>query len=382
MLSSALDLSAVYGADDNRATMLREMANGRMKVSDGNYLPYNTAGLSNAPRPTREFFVAGDHRSNEHPVLTAIHIIFLREHNRLAAALALKFPDWDDERLYQNARKINGAQFQKIVFKEFYPSMTGGHLRLFSGHDESANPTVSALFTSAAFRLGHTMVGNGVNRLGAGGEKLAPLSMADMFFKKNIEADGVEMYLRGAAAGMAQESDNEIHNALRDFLFEGTEEERGFDLAALNIQRGRDHGLPSFNNVRSQLKLRPYTSFAEITENVNLQSALADAYKTVDRIEPWVGMICEKHAARASMGPTMLKIWEESFKKLRDGDRFYYEIRNQFSPEIENAVPEVKTLRSERDTFMRIILENTKVQRSELPVRMFFVAKQGGPSRY
>lgn len=375
MLSSVLDLSAVYGAEEKRATKLRELSKGRMRVSDNDFLPFNTFDLSNAPRATADFFVAGDHRSNEHPVLTAIHIIFLREHNRLAAHLARKFPNWDDEKLYQYARKINGAQFQKIVYDEFYPAMTGRFLRRFRGHNERVNPTVSALFTTAAFRLGHTMVGNGVNRVGPRGQRLPTLSMMEMFFKKNIEADGVEPYLRGAAAGTAQESDNEVHSALRDFLFEGIEEEKGFDLAALNIQRGRDHGLPSFNDVRRQFNLRPYTSFAQITKNVNLQSALADAYKTVDRIEPWVGMICEKHAWRASMGRTMLRVWEDAFTKLRDGDRFFYKIRNQFSREIRRAVPELRALRWERDTFKRIILANSKVQRRELPRRMFFAGR-------
>lgn len=369
-LPSALDLSAVYGADDERAGLLREKVGGRMLVSDGNMLPFNTFGLFNAPAATAEFYVAGDHRVNEHPVLTAIHAIFLREHNRLARKLEAAFPAWDDEMLYQNARKINGAQFQKIVYQEFYPAFTGRTLPRFRRHRPNVDPTVSALFSTAAFRIGHTLVGNVIQRHGVNGAEMTPLNMMDTFFKvQNIVRDGIEPYLIGAARFRAQETDNQIHNNLRDFLFTGISNEFGFDLAALNIERGRDHGLPSFNGVRSQFNLRPYTSFSQITRDANVQSALASVYNSVDLVDPWVGMISEKHVPRSSMGRTMLRVWRDEFLRLRDGDRFYYENPGLFSREIRRACPEIRRLRRERDTFKRIIVANSDATDRDFPPR-------------
>lgn len=338
-----------------------------MLVSYGNLMPFNSFGLSNAPAATADFYVAGDHRANEHPVLTAIHVIFLREHNRLARELEAAFPTWDDEKLYQNARKINGAQFQKIAFDEFYPAMTGKKLPFFRRHRPAVNPTVSAIFSTAAFRVGHTLVGNEIHRVGLNGASMSHLNMMETFFRvENIKRDGIEPYLIGAARHTAQEIDSKIHNNLRDFLFTGVVEEGGFDLAALNIQRGRDHGLPSFNGVRLQYGLRPYTSFSQITRDFNVQSALASVYRTVDSVDPWIGMICEDHVRGGSMGRTMLNVWRDEFKRLRDGDRFYYEIRGIFSREIQRAVPEIRRLRVERDTFSRIIIANSDATRRDL----------------
>lgn len=366
-LSSALDLSAVYGGDQERGELLREKEGGRMEVSAGDLMPLNTFGLMNAPSAGLEFYVAGDTRANEHPALSAIHIIFLREHNRLARKLEEAFPDWDDERLYQNARKINGAQFQKIVFEEFYPAITGQRLPQFRGHDDTVNPTVRAVFATAAFRIGHTLVGNVIHRVRPNGASMASLTMEETFFKiKNIKDDGIEPYLIGAAKFVAQETDNQIHNNLRNFLFTGLPEEEGFDLAALNIQRGRDHGLPSYNRVRSQFGFRPYTSFSQITSDRNLQSALASLYKTVDRVDPWIGMICEDHIPDGSMGPTMLRVFKDEFTQLRNGDRFYYEIEGMFSAEIESAIPEIRSLRHERETFKRMLLDNSDATESDL----------------
>ena len=64
-------------------------------------------------------FCAGDTRSNEQPGLTAFHTVWVREHNRLAKELSYLNPYWDDERLYQEARKINIAEMQHITYNEW-----------------------------------------------------------------------------------------------------------------------------------------------------------------------------------------------------------------------------------------------------------------------
>lgn len=120
-LSSFHDLAAVYGDNEERADKLRSKVDGKLKVSKGENLPFNTIGLMNAPSLSPRMYVAGDFRANEHVALTTLHVIWLREHNKLCDSLKRDFPGWGDERLYQMARKINGANFQRIVYEEFYP---------------------------------------------------------------------------------------------------------------------------------------------------------------------------------------------------------------------------------------------------------------------
>jgi len=57
--------------------------------------------------------------------LSALQVIFFREHNRIAEELAKINPDWDDERLYQEARRILIAEWQIIVYRDYLPIIVG-----------------------------------------------------------------------------------------------------------------------------------------------------------------------------------------------------------------------------------------------------------------
>ena len=121
-LTQYIDGSMVYGSNPTVAASLRDTSGGRLRVGftlPGNSkpsLPLNAAGTG---------FLAGDTRVNEQPGLMTIHTIFMREHNRVAAVLASLNPEWSNERLYQEARKIVGAEIQKITYSEFLPTIMG-----------------------------------------------------------------------------------------------------------------------------------------------------------------------------------------------------------------------------------------------------------------
>ena len=70
-------------------------------------------------------FKSGDVRVNEHIGLASMHQLFVREHNRIAEVLGDLNSHWNDEQVFQEARRIVGAELQHIVFTEFLPSVLG-----------------------------------------------------------------------------------------------------------------------------------------------------------------------------------------------------------------------------------------------------------------
>lgn len=367
-LTSAIDLAAVYGSSEDHLRGLRSFTDGMLLTSAGNLLPLNTKGLDNAPKNDPRYFVAGDHRSNENPVLTSIHTIFLREHNKLAQEIKQKMPWLDDETLFQYAKLWNTAQFQKIIFEEFYPMMTGRDMPPYKGFKGGANPIVSDIFGGAAFRVGHTLVGQGIHRRGPGFTKLETKPAREMFFQTaTVLNEGVENFLRGAVFERAQEVDVFVVDALRNMLFQHVQGEDGFDLVALNIQRGRDLALPKYNEIRGMFNRPRATSFADITRNLAVQNALHTAYGSVDKVEAWIGLMAEDHAPGASMGKTMLRIWRREFVRLRNGDRFYYERKGMYPKELLQSFKRLRKMLNRRQaTFKRVILRNSDIQRGEL----------------
>lgn len=373
-LSSLIDLSSVYAADHLRANVLRSFSNGLITTSANRMLQLNTHRLRNAPSNQPHFFLAGDHRANEHPMLTALHILFVREHNRICHELKRLYPRWNDHNLFQNARHINIAQFQKVVYEEFIPAMTGRYLRRYYGYSPHVNPTVSLIFSTAAFRVGHTMVPNSVHRMDNRLRAMPSFPFTSMFFRPStVMNQGIEPFLRASLHHRAQEVDLFVHDALRNFLFTAIPHESGVDLVALNIQRGRDHALPTYNEVRKLMGRRPARSFADISRDPAVQSKLATAYGTVNNVELWPGLVAEDHVRRASMGPTMLRIWHREFTRLRDGDRFFYRRWHTFPLHMWWRVPSLRRLvYSNRSTMRDILIRNTDIAAWQVPRNPFF----------
>lgn len=366
-LSSAIDLATVYSSAPGRAHSLRVFQHGLLKTTKGDMLPVNSGGLTNMPSNGASFYLCGDVRANENPVLTSIHTLFVREHNKLCHELKEVFPEWDDTRMFEMARKINIAQFQKIVFKEWFPRITGRQLSGYSGFKSSVNPSISDVFSTAAFRLGHTMVGNVISRRGTNNKKMSPLTMGSMFFRSiHVMNEGVEPFLRGAMGQRAQEIDTMVVPALRNFLFTGIPDQGGFDLIALNIQRSRDHAIPTYNEIRKLFGRPLAQKFSDITKNLAVQNKLQTAYGTPDKVEAWMGLMAEDHEPGSSMGPTNLRIWRTEFTRLRDGDRYFYDNKSLFPAEIWTKFPRLRQIMSERDTMMSVILRNCNISKAEI----------------
>ncbi|MEM7168427.1 MAG: peroxidase family protein [Planctomycetota bacterium] len=328
-ITAYIDASNVYGSDALRASTLRlNDGSGKLRTSAGNLLPFNNTGLPNAPSTAASFFLAGDIRANEQVGLTALHTLFVREHNRLCDEIALAQPSLTGNDIYENARATVGALMQVITYNEFLPLLLGpGALDPYTGYDANVNAEIANEFSTSAYRVGHTMLSAQLLRYTELGAPIVEgnLPLASAFFDPNriVLEGGIEPLLRGLASQFAQRIDALIVDDVRNFLF-GPPGSGGLDLASLNIQRGRDHGLASYNDMRASYGLTTMTDFTAVTANVDMQNTLQSMYTDVNDVDSWVGGLAEDHVPGAMVGPLFHAILKDQFERLRDGDRFFY----------------------------------------------------------
>ena len=357
LITSFMDASMVYGSDAETVASLRTFTGGLMKTSEGNLLPVGDDGQ----------FQAGDVRANENPGLISLQTLFVREHNLQASRIASSNAKLTDEQIYQQARSIVAAEIQAITYNEWLPSLLGrGALEKYDGYDSSVNPGISNEFATAAFRFGHSLLGDDVGVLDDNGLPVRDeVSLAEAFFNTSLlKENGIDSALKYLASDPSMEVDTEVVEGVRNFLF-GPPGAGGLDLASLNIQRGRDHGLADYNDTREAVGLSRVTSFAEITSDKALQTKLASLYGSVDDIDLWVGGLAEDHVRGSSMGETFQTIIVDQFERLRDGDRFWYQ--NQFSGrQLEQLQKTSLSDVIERNTDLTSIQKNAFFFRSEV----------------
>jgi peroxidase len=331
-VTSYIDGSLVYGSDPERAVALRTFQGGRLKTSANGLLPpLNDDGLPNADpfQLGTSLFLAGDVRSNEQTGLTVTHTLFIREHNRLADRIASLYPELSDVEIFQIARRIVGAEIQIITYDEYLPAVLGGDRAPRSRdavYDPAVNASITNSFAHAAFRFGHSQISETTLLVDNSGRTLGGLSIRDTFFDPDLlknNPGNVELVLKGLASQVGQENDLFLVDGVRNNLF-GPPGSGGLDLAALDIQRGRDHGLPDYNTMRAAYGLARVTSFAEISSDLQIQVKLQYLFGNVNNIDAFVGGLAEDHLPGSSVGPLIQAIVGNQFERLRDGDRFFY----------------------------------------------------------
>lgn len=358
-ITSYLDGSMVYGSNLQRATALRTMdGTGRLKTSKKNLLPYNKNGLDNAGGNGATLFLAGDIRANEQVGLTTMHTLFMREHNRLAYKIRKQHPYLSGDQIYERARRKVGAYIQIITYNEFLPALLGPKaLSHYYGYDENVDASASNIFSTAAYRFGHSMLSPEIYRLKKNGKPIPQghLALRDAFFAPDIlrHQGGIDPILRGLSKKLAQDVDTYVIDDVRNFLF-GKPGKGALDLVSLNIQRGRDHGLPTYNEACIEMGLPPATKFSEITSNQKVRKRLAKAYNhDVEMVDVWVGGLAEDHVHGTLVGPLFFEILKNQFEKFRDGDRFFY----------KNTYSRYQIKKLEKTTLADIIRRNTKIGR-------------------
>ncbi|XP_037093837.1 peroxidase-like [Pollicipes pollicipes] len=327
-VSQFLDSSNIYGSSKEQADRLRAFTGGLIKSSDGNLLP-QVGGR----------FISGEGRLSENPGLAFMHTIWTREHNRVAAVLAKNHRDWDDERLFQEARRIVNGEYQNVVYNEYLPTVLGfkytrdhgldpafGHS---FGYTDQVDPSVTSEFSTAAFRFGHSQVQDLFILRSETGRILKTLAMEDTFFRPDLlTGPGVmAQFARALTRQKPRSVDNTFSASVHEKLFaQGAPS--GLDLIALNINRGRDHGLPTYVTALENCLERSldgeWSSLAPFFDPKVLQS-LQSVYDSIYDIDLFIGGVAEKRKPGALVGEVFQCIIGEQFFVTRYGDRFFHD---------------------------------------------------------
>ncbi|OCT78951.1 hypothetical protein XELAEV_18030040mg [Xenopus laevis] len=389
-LTSFIDASTVYGSSVSLQHKLRNYSseegllnvNGKYSDHGREYLPFEIpSGCIQDPTAENaeriDCFLAGESRSNEVITLAAIHTLWLREHNRLAKALKKLNPHWSSETIYQEARKIVGALHQIITYRDYMPKILGKaafdkYIGPYNGYNEKTNPSISNIFTTAAFRFGHATIPPMVHRLDSqyvDHPKYPSLHLNEVFFRpwRIVKQGGLDPLIRGLLGKSAklQTQQEMINEELTEKLLVMSNN-GSMDLASLNLQRGRDHGLPGYNDWREFCGLSRLATPADLISAVsdqNLVRKMIDLYGHPDNIDVWLGGLAEDFLPGARTGPLFACLIGKQMNALREGDRFWYENAKIFKKSQRDEL--------EKHSLSCLICDNTAL--SHVPLDAFLL---------
>ncbi|XP_073463531.1 peroxidasin homolog [Aquarana catesbeiana] len=355
LLTAYIDASNVYGSSEHESLELRDLTNQRGLLKVGGVMnfgkpmmPYAHGPPTECMRGERESsvpcFLAGDHRANEQLALTAMHTIWFREHNRIAEHLLKLNPHWNSDKIYHEARKIVGAQMQHITFTHWLPKILGEPgmrmLGEYKGYNPNVNSAIFNAFATAALRFGHTLINPIIYRLN---ETFQPIQQGHLplhkaFFSpfRLLQEGGIDPILRGlfGVPGKMRVPTELLNLELTEKLFAAVHTV-SLDLAAINIQRGRDHGIPPYNDYRMFCNLTSAQDFEDLKneiKNQDVRQKLRSLYGTPKNVDLFPALIVEDLIPGSRVGPTLMCLLVTQFKRLRDGDRFWYSNPGVFTP--------------------------------------------------
>ena len=343
--TSFLDLSTVYGSSRSDSIRLRTYQGGYLKSQRNkcgrDILPVTSTPWQDqcsAPYRNMLCFDAGDPRVNQHPGLMVLHTLFMRLHNYHAKNLHQTNPRWDDDRLFHEARKITIAQYQHIVYHEYLPIVFGPHLLKYydldvnygtgyTRYEPYTDPTIWNDYVIAG-RYGHSQISSFFSLMGYGynGTKAGYWIRDHFFDPKFLYECSNDAIIQGYLTDPSMSVDPWVDGDLHNYLYRVKGEPVGSDLAAFNIQRSRDHGIPPYYvylDFCFGFKARSWDDLAKFIPWEEL-SVLKSLYKDFRDVELWPASISERKFPDADIGPTAACIVGIQFYHLKFGDRYFY----------------------------------------------------------
>lgn len=347
------DGSQIYGSDLSTQLSLRSMKDGKMKLNEDGTLPLDAKGVE----------MTG-FRRNWWTGLSLLHTLFVHEHNAICDMLKSRYPDMNDETLFQKARLINAAVMAKIHTVEWTPAVLPNPKLNSAMHSNWFGAATKALRdpehrkTVADFPLSDEISGGLV-----GGElmkygvpearteeftsvyRLHPLLPDELQLKKiGDDGEGVSVPLAQTRQAASKKITDSL--PLADLLYSFGNQHPGqlvlnnypetlqelavpgfafMDLAAVDILRDRERGVPRYNEFRRQFGLQPIRQFEDLTDNPEQVAKLKQVYEgDVEKLDLLVGTLAEGHRPENfGFGETLFQVFILNASRRLMDDRFY-----------------------------------------------------------
>ncbi|XP_063852971.1 uncharacterized protein LOC135095795 isoform X2 [Scylla paramamosain] len=379
-VTAFIDASHTYGSDKCEQQQLRTKSDGMLRGTPNplrgkDLLPTENENHE-CQAPSGRCFTGGDTRASEQPGLAALHTLMMREHNRVAGELKRLNKHWNDEQLFQNARRIVTAINQHVTYNEWLPRVLGWNaVNLYElnllpegyseDYDAYCNPTVLNEF-GIAFRFGHSLLKPSLERMdGIFAKRDPPVKLSEHFFNPDLlyQPGMLDEIIRGLTTVSMETLDQFLTDEVTNHLFEDKRQPfSGLDLAALNIQRGRDHGLQPYNEYRALCNLTRARSFDDLHREIArpVIERMKRTYAHVDDIDLFTGGLIETPLHGGLVGPTFGCILGIQFRNLRRCDRFWYE---NADPLVRFTDPQLTEIR--KVTLAKLLCDNCDNVESE-----------------
>ncbi|XP_054081978.1 peroxidase [Zeugodacus cucurbitae] len=363
--SAYLDLSFAYGNSKSENKKFRVFKSGLMKtslVNNRDWLPLSMNPETDCGEDIYQCFFLPDMRNQFIPTIAVLHTIIVREHNRIAKILERYNPHYSDERLFQEARKINIAQYQKITYYDWLPLLVGPtyaysksllHRTGNYEHVDDYAPTVNAApyaeFAAAAFRYSHNQIPGWFSLVSSRRDYNRTLRLSNHFDRpENLnllwDSDNFDSLIRGMSTQLQKCPDSNIDKEIKHYFDRKSFEEYGSDLKAIDIQRGRDYGLPSYNDMRVYCGLPRAYDWAGFSNEIaeDKIGLIQKMYASPDDVDLAIGGSLESHAHESILGPTFQCIIGRQFLNARTGDRFFFERYHPHSGFSKDQLAEIR----------------------------------------
>ena len=336
------DGSQIYGSDAAFANALRSKEGGKLRLDPDGQLPRDLESFVDLTGVAGNFWLG----------LALLHTLFTREHNAICDRLAEENPDWSDDELYDRARLINAALMAKIHTVEWTPAIIAHPTTRYAMRanwygilgkrlgKRSSNEVLGGIPGSPT---DHHGVPYSLTEEFVAVYRMHPL-LPDDFTFRSVETDEVleersfrelgalhtrarldELGLPNAfySLGIAHPGAITLHNYPRFLQHFERPDGTVMDLAATDILRVRERGVPRYNEFRRLFHLKPADSFEELTDNPEWAKELERVYGDVERVDLMVGLYAEPLPKGFGFSDTAFRVFILMASRRLKSDRFF-----------------------------------------------------------